>query len=596
MVERKEKRMTQEEFLRLYSNYKPTDRTKIFNRTGYSWDDRINKWVEYRDIIKNGGLPIDRWLKNTTDGYLPDFLEREKNFGHARPAGSMQNNMIYQDTATLKKGKPNPNYQKYYDVYKGRRYFDAISDVEDDYNAYIKPLLTTIVEAENIYAVFEVERSENYTKYISKQILKKISILMSLTQDSAYPNAFLWIYDDEVIAKLADLLGVDYDDSKTFLENNHLVYEKAKTFAKINAASTHDDYIKLFDFLWFLTGSSFNTTELSDFRCINLIFNGAPGTGKTFGVTKGIEKLHALDGNKYKDSRYIQFHPSFTYQDFIEGIKPLGIKDGNLDLQAVNGSFKDFCILVKKKNEEYYKGLSKKPKPENPSDFADWPHYYFVVDEINRGNLSNIFGETFTLLEPDYRDYDFSGKYTQKPANLISTALSSVIANIQDPDVRDSLTYKKIENEICFGIPFNIHFIGIMNDVDKSIDAFDLALRRRFKWIPKYCNYDVIQENLVAEGYAEDNVSDYVESCKSLNEMICDTKSDGLKLGRTYEIGHSFFLKIKNTGGNRKITKSKKAEVFDAYISGTIKEYIRQVADEGEVEAWIEKAKAAFGL
>ena len=196
------------------------------------------------------------------------------------------------------------------------------------------------------------------------------------------------------------------------------------------------------------------------------------------------------------------------------------------------------------------------------------------------------------MLEADYRDYDFSGHYSAVGSNLVSTVLANVVAATGKND----LIYKKIDSEIYFGIPFNIHFIGIMNDVDKSIDAFDLALRRRFKWIPKYCDYDVIKDVLTSNGYDSDEAESYAESCRALNDFICDAKSSGLSLGRTYEIGHAFFLKIRYTGGRKKITVAKKNEVFESYISGTLKEYIRLVAEENEIEPWIKKAEKAFGL
>ena len=261
----------------------------------------------------------------------------------------------------------------------------------------------------------------------------------------------------------------------------------------------------------------------------------------------------------------------------------MGIENGNLNLQVVNGSFKDFCIYVKKENEKYYKNAL------NPANFKDWPHYYFVVDEINRGDLSNIFGETFTLLERDYRDYDFSGNYTEKNVNLISTALSSLIART---DNNEELCYKKIGDEVLFGIPFNVHFIGIMNDVDKNIDSFDLALKRRFKWIPKYCDYNVIENELIKEGYDSKQIDNYINACEALNNFICQDE-DGLRLGKSYEIGHAFFLKIRETKGK---FPDQQKKVFENYIEGTLKEYIRQVRDENEIDGVIKDAKEKFGV
>lgn len=170
--------------------------------------------------------------------------------------------------------------------------------------------------------------------------------------------------------------------------------------------------------------------------------------------------------------------------------------------------------------------------------------------------------------------------------------MSNVVASLDD----DKLIYKKIGDNVYFGIPFNIHFIGIMNDVDRSIDPFDLAFRRRFKWISKYCDYDVIENELSLNKYKDDDIEEYIKSCKKLNEMIYDSNCDeGLKLGRSYEIGHAFFLRIKEISKN-KITKDNKKVLFENYISGTLKEYIRQVADENEIDSWLDKAREAFGI
>ena len=245
---------------------------------------------------------------------------------------------------------------------------------------------------------------------------------------------------------------------------------------------------------------------------------------------------------------------------------------------------------IKKENEKYYSEHYEEHKTnaEKNITYKNWPQYFYVVDEINRGNLSNIFGETFTLLEN--RDYDFSGEYTKPSSNLVSTALSRVIETV---DNNDELIYKNINDRAFFGIPFNIHFIGIMNDVDRSIDPFDLALRRRFKWVPMFCNYEIIEDLLIENGFNEETVSDYIESCKKLNDYICNK---GMGLGRSYEIGHAFFLKILNVSNQKRITKTAKNIVFENFILGTLQEYIRQVADESEVDDYVKKAQNEFGI
>lgn len=587
-----EEDMNKDEFKSMFDKFNAQSEAVYFDEA--AWDDSVKKWKTYYDeIVSTDGLQLDRWLKNDK-GYLPDFLDtKEQKFGHSR-IGNYEYVMIYQYTGDDKKRK-----NKYTNIYAQNKEIGEKTELKEDYDKKIKCLLKDIASAEKLDDIYKIEKEDNYKNFSSKAILRKISILCSVMDASPYKHEFMWFFGDkdtDATSILASILEVDTSDCKTFLEKNKTVYSVAKEYADIKESDPKEKYIKLYCFLRFLSDSSYNTNELSDFNNINVIFNGAPGTGKTFGVSKGIEKLQKIDSNKYKEKKYIQFHPSFSYQDFIEGIKPLGIdNNGNLKLDVVNGSLKDFCIKVRKENEDFFaKNKCKNDDNGRPTNIKDWPHYYFVVDEINRGNLSNIFGETFTLLEKDYRDYDFSNPkdgYKNVNNNLISTALSSVVKARND----DNLIYKKIDGEVVFGIPFNIHFIGIMNDVDRSIDAFDLALRRRFKWITKYCNYDVINDVLIDKVEDQCNVDEYVGSCKSLNDFICE---DGLKLGKNYEIGHSFFLKISEQiySRSKKITADKKKSVFENYIAGTIKEYIRQIVDETEVENKLTEAREAFGI
>lgn len=570
--------MKEELFKKLYKEFKLE-----FEISDY--EDKIKYWEEYIEDLREEGefpdeFPINKWIKQENkDIYLPTFLDQqEKLFGHAS-AGRATYTMIYKNS----EGKFYNGYKK--DV---KWYVDQ-KEIEEDYKKYIARLIMDLIKADSLEKIYELEEREDYKKFSAKALLRKISVLMSILDKSSYKMSFAWIYSDERLKKLAEILDVEAKSDYTMLKLNNKIYTRAKELAGIDdEKSTLYEYIKLYHFLWFLVDESYNVEELSDINSPNIIFNGAPGTGKTYSVSKGICKLQAINGNLFKDSVYTQFHPSYTYQDFIEGIKPIGIKNGNLNLQVINGNFKDFCIKVKKENEKYWKN-NHPIDVKNIKTYSNWPQYFFVVDEINRGNLSNIFGETFTLLE--YRDFDFSGNYENQTSNLVSTALSNVIESI---DNNDSMIYKKIKGKAYFGIPFNIRFIGIMNDVDRSIDPFDLALRRRFKWITKLCDYEIIERVLIENGLDKEHVSNYIESCKKLNDYICN--NSGLGLGKNYEIGHAFFLKILSVLNKEKIAKDKKTILFDNFILGTLKEYIRQVTDESGVDDCVEKAKKEFGI
>lgn len=260
----------------------------------------------------------------------------------------------------------------------------------------------------------------------------------------------------------------------------------------------------------------------------NIIYYGAPGTGKTKFVK---DRLDILDPNRDR-TEWVQFHSGFEYEDFIDGIKPIGIQNGNLNLALTNGVFKEFCLKAAQNEKE---------------------NFFFIVDEINRADIAAVFGETLSLLEENYRGENIKTK-------------NFPLGNQE------------------FFIPVNIYFIGMMNDVDKSIDCFDLALRRRFTWVLMECDYEVI-ENTTDKAYKA--------KCKNLNQYITGKtyelngkqEQDGLNLGRAYEIGHSYFLK------NAKMSEQ---EIWDRHIEPILREYIRTQFSDGEVEKKLETAKKIF--
>ena len=230
----------------------------------------------------------------------------------------------------------------------------------------------------------------------------------------------------------------------------------------------------------------------------------------------------------------MQFHSGFEYEDFIDGIKPVGIQNGNLNLALTNGIFKEFCLKAAQNDKE---------------------NFFFIVDEINRADIAAVFGETLSLLEENYRGESIKTK-------------NFPLSNQE------------------FFIPANIYFIGMMNDVDKSIDCFDLALRRRFTWILMECDYDVLND-------LDKKYSGYKEKCENLNKYITSEtyelngkqEQDGLNLGRAYEIGHSYFLKK---------AKMSEQEIWDRHIEPILCEYIRTQFSDGEVEKKLETAKKIF--
>lgn len=207
----------------------------------------------------------------------------------------------------------------------------------------------------------------------------------------------------------------------------------------------------------------------------NIILQGAPGVGKTFAAKR---LAYSMMGEK-DESRieFVQFHQSYSYEDFVMGYKPV---ENSFKLK--NGVFYRFC---KKADEQ----------PDKD--------YFFIIDEINRGNMSKIFGELLMLIERDYRGTEATLAY----------------------------------NDIKFSVPRNLYIIGMMNTADRSLAMIDYALRRRFSFFEVEPGFDSDGFIRYQNGLKNETLNELVSKVKDLNKEIAQDKS----LGKGFCIGHSYF-------------------------------------------------------
>ena len=219
----------------------------------------------------------------------------------------------------------------------------------------------------------------------------------------------------------------------------------------------------------------------------NIILEGAPGVGKTFMAKRlAYSIIGKKDQNKVK---LIQFHQSYSYEDFIEGYRPT---DNGFKLEK--GIFYKLC----------------KKAEANPTE-----NYYLVIDEINRGNLSKIFGELLMLIESDKRGEKLTLAYSE-------------------------------EN---FSVPENLYIIGLMNTADRSLALIDYALRRRFSFIRIEPAFESEKFIKAFNEKFDNNFNNVIEIIKKINEAIEQDKS----LGAGFKIGHSYFCpNLKDRKGNKK--------------------------------------------
>ena len=287
----------------------------------------------------------------------------------------------------------------------------------------------------------------------------------------------------------------------------------------------------------------------------NLILTGAPGTGKTFLAKQLAHKL--VDDPKCDEEqnkarydaqvKFVQFHPSYDYTDFVEGLRPKNNEDGQLGFERKDGHFKKLCLDA----------LEAQNKAKQ--DGVEAPAFVMIIDEINRGQVSKIFGELFFALDPDYRGED--GRVETQYQNMVP--------------IGDYFKYG-------FYVPENVYVIGTMNDIDHSLEPLDFAFRRRFAW------HEITAAERFNGMFNGDEpfklAPEFVKKVKlyfdRLNTAIGGNDSG---LGAEYQVGPAYFLKLKNfikgisdlNAANEDQVKGWMAKLWDNHLKPLLQEYLK---------------------
>jgi len=305
-----------------------------------------------------------------------------------------------------------------------------------------------------------------------------------------------------------------------------------------------------------------NALDMLDTGNRAMIFYGPPGTGKTWHARKIAAEKLGFEGETFDDARFsysegshpagcwevVQFHPNYTYQDFIGGIAPKLKDDQTLGYTFREGIFLRFCKAAE---------AAGKDRP-----------FILIIDEINRADLSAVFGELMYAIE--YRGHSVA-----------------------------------VPNVPAFKIPENIRIIGTMNSNDRSLANFDLALRRRFlfyKLMPDLSSLHDWNKTLEDSAFGDAQIDELIRRADALNKAIVDPRS-GLGLSVDYAIGQAYFMKIGGfarigilESGQAAIDDFHYEQLWEYHLQPLIEEYLGTEAEDPTYRGKLEEIRGQFTI
>ncbi|HEK1907595.1 McrB family protein [Proteus mirabilis] len=539
----------------------------------------------YKYLIENRKHEVNGWHKAYRDFYSQVAQIRERitsGEGLSQNDEAFLKQLIYEKSNGIaSRGQSvlsNDNFQSFI---KNNNFISALE----------KFILIPNSENFTIFSDTWSNQGKSNNPVLVNRVAAACTLEVSTTVDSGkFNQVFNWLIREGIIPVYPT------EENQSWFAKNIFLLKSIKSEFDNELREGKTDEFYLSQFVWVLYENLSNPFSLKK----QIIKYGAPGTGKTYQARLQTSLMFDIWKEEFTSNsrlthasqiELVQFHPSFSYEDFMEGLRPVLGSDGNSQLRLQNGVFKEFCRSAGKWEIDVYGlGLAQKwesltikellPFREKLSgehwrdvfEISDTsklvseavPPFFFIIDEVNRAELSRVFGELMYCLE--YRGT--RGCVKTQYANL---------NNEHTGMLKDAKGY-------LFFIPTNIYLIGTMNTIDRSVESFDFALRRRFRW------EEVVPDMALLKYHLNQFCKAWlplVDNLERLNELIAKEPL----LGNDYQIGHAYLMDLKYATS---LTVSEVRErVWDDCIRPLLQEYLRGTGKETEL---ISSFGKAFGV